>query len=104
MKPNYKLIYSDIIDKKFPDRKKEFQSILSKNDLSFLEIINLNRKIFQNEAENKRDNQRHKSYNKSDILQILEYQKKHKMNNSQVANYFRLSRNTVSKWKKIFVV
>jgi len=104
MTPNYKRIYSDIIRKKFPERIEEFQSILSKRNLSFLDIIQLNEKIFQNKKTTYKDNQKHRSYSKSDILQILDYQKKHKLNNIQLANHFRLSRNTVTKWKKMFLV
>lgn len=104
MTPDYKLIYSDIIDKKFPDRKEEFQSLLSKSNLSFLDILNLNEKIFQNETGKQKDNQKHRSYSKADILQILDYQKKHRLNNIQLAGHFKLSRNTVTKWKRTFLI
>ncbi len=104
MTPNYKLIYSDLITKKCPERIGEFQSILSKDKLSFLDIINLNEKIFQTKKAEQEDNQKYRSYSKSDILRILDYQKKHRLNNLQLAHHFRLSRNTVTKWRKLFVV
>lgn len=104
MTPDYKLIYFDIINKKFPERIGEFQPILSKSKLSFLDIINLNEKIFQTKKAKQKVNQKHRSYSKSDILRILDYQKKHGLNNIQLAHHFRLSRNTVTKWRKLFVV
>ena len=51
----------------------------------------------------KTENQKFKSYKRSDILKILDYQKKYKLNNSQLANHFNISRNTVTKWKKMFL-
>ncbi|MFS4432237.1 helix-turn-helix domain-containing protein [Chryseobacterium sp. S90] len=48
-------------------------------------------------------NARHKSYDSNTILRILDHQKKYKCSNLQLANYFRLSRNTVTKWKKMFL-
>ncbi len=104
-KPDYKRIYTDILDNKFPHKENECKTLLEKEDLSVLDIIELNRKIFGAVSRQTEDfNQKHRSYNKSDILQILEYQKKHKLNNSQLANHFKQSRNSVTKWKKVFLV
>ncbi|KMQ58345.1 transposase [Chryseobacterium sp. FH2] len=105
VKPDYKRIYSDILKEKYPEKEHNCKSLLSKKNLSAIDIIELNQKIFglaDKEAEV--FNQKHRSYDKIDILQILAYQKKHKLNNSQLANYFKLSRNTVAKWKKMFLV
>ena len=101
---NYNKIFSDILDQKFPQKKEECLTLLQKETLSAIDIIELNQKIFGLKKENEVINQQHRSYNKSDILQILDYQKKHKLNNSQLANHFKLSRNTVSKWRKIFIL
>jgi len=104
-KPDYKIIYSDILHQKFPDKKTECQSFLEKETLSVLDILELNDKIFG--APDKQSfisNQKHRSYNKSDIVQILKYQKKHKLSNNQLANQFKLSRNSVTRWKKMFLV
>ncbi|WP_223559482.1 helix-turn-helix domain-containing protein [Chryseobacterium lathyri] len=103
--PNYKNIYSDILTKKFPHKRKECEVLLNMDSLSFLHIIQLNTIIFgtsDNQTEN--FNQKHRSYRKSDILKILEYQKKYNLNNIQLANHFKLSRNSVTKWKKMFLV
>ncbi|WP_353145351.1 helix-turn-helix domain-containing protein [Chryseobacterium sp.] len=100
--PNYKILFEDIINKKFPEKKKECLPILKKQKLSVVDIIKLNEKIFESHTKTIGPNQKFRSYGKSDILQILDYQKKHKLNNIQLAKYFKLSRNTVAKWKKIF--
>ncbi len=47
-------------------------------------------------------NQKLRSYNEEDILRILQYQKNHNMNNLQVAERFGLSRNTMTKWRRLF--
>jgi len=66
-----------------------------------MDIIKLNEIIFGIKKENELCNPKHHSYSKNDIIQILEYQKKNKLNNSQLANHFKLSRNTITKWKRI---
>ncbi|ANF49118.1 transposase [Chryseobacterium glaciei] len=101
---NYKRIFTDIITKKFPEKITECRSILDKKALSVLDVIELNRKIFGNSDKSTQIfNQKERSYNESAILKILDYQKKNKLNNSQLALHFKMSRNTISKWKKIFI-
>ncbi|KFC21606.1 hypothetical protein [Chryseobacterium sp. FH1] len=99
MKPNYKNIYTDIIQNKYPNKQNDCALILKKSNLSELDVIALNKIIF-----GKADNQKYKSYNKTTILEILDYKKKKKLNDSQLANHFQLSRNTVAKWKKMFLI
>ncbi len=101
--PDYKKIYTDIINKNFADKKEQCAFILEKQKLSMLDVIELNKKIFTTGEENEGFNQRHRSYGKSDILKILDYQKTHQLNNCQLAKHFKLSRNTVTKWKKLFI-
>ena len=101
---NYNKIYGDIIAKKYPQKKEECLTLLQKETLSAIDIIELNQKIFGLKKENEVTNQQHRSYSQSDILQILDYQKKHKFNNSQLALHFKLSRNSVAKWKKMFLL
>lgn len=103
MRPDYHNIYTDIINKKHPDKKEVCKFLLEKEYLSSMDIIELNKKIFGlHDKQTEVFNQKHRSYEESDILQILNYQKKHKCNNKQLANHFKLSRNTVTKWKKMF--
>ncbi|KFE97577.1 hypothetical protein [Chryseobacterium luteum] len=106
LEPDYKRIYSDIISTKCPDEKEEFQDLLNKSNLTVFDIIELNRKIFGLNTDKSTEtfNQKHRSYGKSDILKMLDYQKAYKLNNSQLAKHFNLSRNSVTKWKKMFIM
>ncbi|CAA7392982.1 helix-turn-helix domain-containing protein [Chryseobacterium fistulae] len=101
----YKRIFSDILDKKYPKKKEMCRDLLSKGDLSVLDIIELNTRIFGSpDAPTSAFNQSHRSYTRSSVLQILDFQKKNHLNNSQVARHFKLSRHTVAKWKKKYLV
>ncbi|MDV7695543.1 helix-turn-helix domain-containing protein [Chryseobacterium soli] len=102
--PDFKRIYTDLLDKKFPDKKSKCQKILSKTTLSTLDIIRLNENIFgQKDKETLVFNQQHRSYCEQSIIEILEYQKKNNYNNTQIALKFKLSRNSVAKWKKKYL-
>ena len=101
---NYQQIFRDILDAKYPDKKKVCIPLLQNENLSAMDIVKINTEIFGISRENETSNQKHRSYHKSDILKILNYQKKHNCNNSQLANHFKLSRNTVAKWRKMFLV
>lgn len=102
MKPHYKKIYTDILERKYPDKKNECKVLLGKEHLSVLDVIQLNKQIFGlPNAKTEIFNQKHRSYSQSDIVEILDYQKKNGLNNVQLALHFKLSRNTVAKWKKL---
>lgn len=101
---DYKRIFTDILEYKFSQKKEKYLPLLQKNNITAIDIITINKQIFGTDKDNEPQNQRHRSYSKSDIIYILEYQKKHKLNNSQLANHFKLSRNSVTKWKKMFLV
>lgn len=101
IKPDYHAIYTDILQKKFPHKVEENLYLLQKKSLSVIDILILNDRIF---GKSNNENQKYRSYQKSDILKMLEYQKKNGLNDTQLANHFKLSRNTVAKWKKIFLV
>ena len=102
--PDYHRIYNDIINKKYPARKEECKFLLNKQTLSVLDIIELNRRIFGlSDQLTEAFNQSHRSYNRSSILKILDYQEKNKLNNMQLARHFKLSRNTVARWRKLFL-
>lgn len=85
---------------KYPDKIEECSNILNKESMSILDVIKLNRLLF--ETDNEIANQKLKSYDKRTVLEILNYQKKNKMNNIQTAVHFNLSRNTITRWKKSF--
>ncbi|MCW3162434.1 helix-turn-helix domain-containing protein [Chryseobacterium oryctis] len=102
--PDYNKIYSDIIAKKFPHKWQSCKSILEKETLTSVDIIKINEKIFDGIQTNSVDNQRLRAYSKEDILKILEYQTKNRLNKSQLAAHFRLSRNTITKWRRLYLV
>ncbi|MDR6544849.1 DNA-binding XRE family transcriptional regulator [Chryseobacterium rhizosphaerae] len=101
--PNYKIIYADILEKKYPEKMETCQVLLEKLNLSFIDILELNNRIFGTTQKTKTSNGKFRFYKKSDILEILDYQKKYRLNNSQLALYFGISRVTISKWKKKFI-
>lgn len=101
--PDYQKIYRDMIRLRYPEKEAACRSILTKARMEFLDIIRLNAIITGNKDEEAiRENQKLKSYDKNTILRILDYQKEHRLNNTQLAARFRLSRNSVTKWKKLF--
>ena len=89
---------------KYPDKAAVCSRILNKGEIGFLDIIRLNTLIAGQPDRNRtQENQKLKSYDKRTILQILDYQKRNRLNNTQLARHFKLSRNTVTKWKKLFL-
>lgn len=103
--PDYKRIFNDMIQMKYPEKKEECKNILNKEELSSLDILHLNEKIFGAEdKETQLFNQSHRSYNKDTIIEILKHQKKNNLNNSELARDLKMSRNTITKWKKVFAL
>lgn len=98
--PNYKKIYTDIVEIKYPHKKESCAAILAKKELQTIDVIRLNEKIF---GGSKLDNQKYRTYDAPTIQQILDYQKKNQLNNTQLAKHFQLSRNTVAKWKNTYL-
>lgn len=104
-KPDYQRIYRDFLKMKFPEKEKNCLPFLQKENFSQLDVINLEIILFgKKQSEEFLNDGRHRSYDKSTIFKILDYQKKHNLNNSELAKHYGLSRNTVAKWKKHFLV
>ncbi|MGX5685316.1 helix-turn-helix domain-containing protein [Chryseobacterium cucumeris] len=103
MSLNYKKIFEDLLKDHPPLKAKDCEIILSKESLTGMDVITLNNIIFGelSSLEVKKFNQRHRYYDKQSIQQILDYQKKHHLNNTQIALKYNLSRNTIAKWKKL---
>lgn len=101
VRPNYIKIFQEILDKKYPHKKNDCQKILSKKQLTSLDIIELNKIIFGTRPDAL--NRFHRSYDSSSIFKILEYQKAHNLSNVKLAQHFKLSKNTISQWKKRFI-
>lgn len=101
-RPDYNRIYLDILQRKFPEKLEQYRDyLLTKSKLSVLDVVRLNESIF---GKAQYEDQKYRSYDKATIIEILEYQKKNRLNNTQLAQHFRLSRNTVASWKKKFIV
>ena len=101
--PNYKQIYEDILNKKYPHKKEMCESLLAKKKLNCFDVLKINNLIFNdNSKEVLRINQKYRSYDEETIKDVLRYQIKNNLNNTQLATRFTLSRNTISKWKKKF--
>ena len=93
---NYKKIFQDILDLKFPEKKELQTIVLEREIMDSYDVLSLNKLIFGDESkENK-----HKSYDSSTIIKVLNYQKENNLSNIETAKKFNLSRNTISAWKK----
>lgn len=99
--PDYKKIYTEMIKNKYPDKTEMCLPILNKKIIGIMDIINLNTLICS--RNNQSENQKLKSYDRTAIFEILNYQKQQGMNNATAAKHFNLSRNTIHKWKKTFL-
>ncbi|MDR2235261.1 MAG: helix-turn-helix domain-containing protein [Chryseobacterium sp.] len=96
--PNYKKIYKDLVAMKYPEKEKQCRTIFRKEKLTPLDVLSLNHILFGYQ----KDNQKFKSYTPEVIREILSCQRKKKLTNTALAKEFKLSRNTVTKWKKMF--
>ncbi len=89
---------------KYPEKLEICSSLLQKDVLSTLDVLRLNQMIFGiKRSGSNRVNQRHKSYDITTIMEILEYQRKKGYTNVGIANEFQISRNSLAKWKKLFL-
>lgn len=100
MQVNYKNIFRDIIRFKHPDKKIACEAILNKLELDSLDVWHLNKLIFGRESEGDLQSKRYQSYDFKTIEKILDYQKEYQLNNTETAQKFNLSRNTLNSWKK----
>lgn len=92
-----------MIAAKYPEKSGVCSKILKKNTLHVLDVIMLNGFLTDHSlTEKDKMNQKLKSYDQETIFKILEYQKKYQLNNIQLARHFKMSRNTVTKWKKLY--
>ncbi|CAD7811915.1 hypothetical protein CHRY9390_02436 [Chryseobacterium aquaeductus] len=102
--PNYRQIYLDILAARYPEKLNDNTVIAKINSLSTdLDILFLNDLIFgERNPKDEIKNQKLRSYSKESIFKILHYQKQYNLNNSQLSRKFKLSRTTISRWRKIF--
>ncbi|MDR6372351.1 AraC-like DNA-binding protein [Chryseobacterium bernardetii] len=99
--PNYIAIYQDIIKIKYPEKEEKCKNLLQKHKLTTREVILLNTMIFGNEQPSPhKKNSKFRSYDKETVEYIIEYQNRNNLNLSQTSKHFKMSRNTLSKWRK----
>ncbi|MBB6370001.1 helix-turn-helix domain-containing protein [Chryseobacterium shigense] len=102
--PDYKRIYTDLINERHPDKIEAFKAIFSKENFSVLDVITCSNLLTDNTDKSTFTfNQKHRCFDQQSILEILNFQKKYGYNNAQLARHFKLSRNTITKWKKKFI-
>lgn len=98
---NYKRIYGDLLKKKFPEKLAEFQHLLNQDTLGELDVVKMS-KTLSSALETNIRNGKHKSYSPSTIQKILGYQQTNHLNNTELAQHFSISRNTVAKWRRLY--
>ncbi|MCT2409950.1 helix-turn-helix domain-containing protein [Chryseobacterium antibioticum] len=102
--PDFKLIYTDIINEKFPEK---INDPLIRNKLNALntavDVLKFNILVFgESEYPILFKNQRLRSYDEASIREILNYQSKNKLTNTETGNHFKISRNTIARWRSFF--
>ncbi|MFT4223191.1 helix-turn-helix domain-containing protein [Dysgonomonas sp.] len=103
-RPLYHKLYADMIREKYPDKEACCSSYLKKENWTALDVIQINAILFAKHHKQMEiaSDQKHRAYDKESVRQILHYQQVNGLNNKQLADKFRLSRNTVAKWRKLF--
>lgn len=103
-RPFYHKVYADMIRDKYSDKESLCARYLQKENWTALDVIEVNELLFgsQKRRADRQIDQKHRSYDSESIKQILLYQQGNKLNNTQTARKYGLSRNTVAKWKKLF--
>ncbi|MBT2621237.1 helix-turn-helix domain-containing protein [Chryseobacterium sp. ISL-6] len=101
--PDYKKIYTDLITLKYPDLLDRCKHFLEKDKLLAYDVMQLSG-IITGKSDKETDlfNAKHKSYDVWTISKILNFQKENHCSNQELATKFGTSRNTITKWKKVF--
>jgi transcriptional regulator with PAS, ATPase and Fis domain len=99
--PDYIAIYQDIIKIKHPEKEEKCKDLLQKKKLTAREIILLNTLIFGKEKSSEiKKNSKFRSYDRETVQYIMEHKDRNNLNDSQTAKHFKISRNTLAKWRK----
>jgi|SRR5690554_4799893 len=101
-KPDFGRIFKEIAEKNnLCDTK--IEAISRRKEWNSLDVIKMNEKIFGRASIGSLSfNQKHKAYDKSSIIEILNYQKEYSLNDTEMMKIFKISRNTINKWQKLF--
>ena len=99
---NFKLLFDDILNDKFPEiaSKENIKWKLNHLDSS-INVLSFNNLMFYNSVDVKKNfDSRLKSYTAKEILRILNYQILYNKSNTEIINKFGMSRSTLIFWKK----
>lgn len=102
---SYEILLRDILYSRADKFKNaEVESILGKISAirNFNDVENINKTIFFSEHENIGNYQRVKSFDKDKIDSILRDRLDNNLNNCEIARKYKISRNTIAKWIKLF--
>lgn len=95
---NYELIFEEMAATKRQEINIQLKNACQ-NIHKNLDVLSINKTIV---GEGEKQDASLCSYTENDIFYILKYKQDNNLNNSQTANHFKLSRNTVTKWIKIY--
>ncbi|MFV0420103.1 MAG: AsnC family protein [Dysgonomonas sp.] len=103
-RPFYHKLYADMIRDKYPHKKLLCAEFLNKENWTALDVIQVDELLFGSDKKKAdvRMDHKHRSYDPESIRQILRHQQRNRLNNSQLACKFGLSRNTIARWKQLF--
>ncbi|MFC3160859.1 hypothetical protein SAMN05443633_105221 [Chryseobacterium arachidis] len=103
MRPNYTKIYQDMLKEKAPEKLEDpkIQRLIKKLKTTE-DILNFNDLVFTPSKESSHNNQKLRIYDKKTILKLLDYQKKHELSISFMSKKYKISRTTISRWKRLF--
>lgn len=108
---NYELLYTDFVTESVHFSEQEKAEMLKeltgngKERITYKTLLRLNgiiaRKVRREHLQSKYATQL-KAYDRPFIQSVLKYQKKYGLTNSDISKQFKISRNTVNRWKKVF--
>ncbi len=102
----YKNIYTDLIYESKYLNSSNIEALKPQitQIKSFSDVLRLNEEISRKNKHGKTDtlNQRLKSYDKDMIFTILKEQRNSGLSNQDIALKYKMSRNTIAKWKNVF--
>jgi|SRR5690606_7439334 len=101
--PDYQKIYKEITERFHPDKMDKVKTYIQKEEWTSFDVITVsNILINKKKIHGQRIDRQHKAYDEHTIKAILKHQKEYGMNNSEAARFFKISRNTIISWKKIY--
>ena len=96
--PHYEIIYKDIaahLGKTLTESQIQKLSKIEKT----LDVLEVNAMLF-GKGKTSKITQQMRTYQTEDKVAILQYQQQNQLSNQQTANHFKMSRNTIAKWKR----